>query len=657
MREPGAGSGPPDPSELPRFAPVVDSDDDADGGRDGGDFDIDRGLLRVIGVIVLLAIVIAVLVLPPVSLLARGDGTSSSIVTRARESIPELPDGIVALSALYDIEVPASLAGAATLTVKLSEQIGDVENLAFYTYRGDRWTRLASATAVDGGRAAQGELDAVPSTIAVLRRVALARSLGLIVDAGEAPDRSASGTSIVSVLAAGPALEGDETAGSLSYDPTALGAARAAGSAAVYLGLSAPAGAPAEAVDRMLGTPSLSDAHVEDIVAAATRTEAAGVHLDYLSVDPARRTPFTSFVRNLAQALAARSMGLVVGVPTPPSAAAGSDGHAYDWAALAEAADVLWLRPPADPASYYEQLEAVLEAHRGEGVDLGDVSLVVDRYSRERSAGGLTPISLREAMTLASSLRTRLDDGISPGDAVAISGVNIDQEAGNTGMQWDERARAVSFAYTGRDGRHSVWIENRFSTAFRLDLARRFGLGGAVVNAAAADEALPNIWNTVSTFVEEGSARLELPYGPYLEPRWQASRGEIEGGESGVIVWRAPQQDPEQVGVYDITLIVSDGVVFVGQQISLRVAARAEEPAPQPAQPSAPTTNEQPAQQRTAESNEEAVTETPPAPTATPTPTPTGTPTPAPAPTPAPTPTPTPAPTPTPSGPPGPAGN
>ncbi len=645
MREPGAGSAPPDPSELPRFAPVVDSDDDADGGRDGGDFDIDRGLLRVIGVIVLLAIVIAVLVLPPVSLLDRGDGTSSSIVTRARESIPELPDGIVALSALYDIEVPVSLAGAATLTVKLSEQIGDIENLAFYTYRDDRWTRLASATAVDGGRAAQGELDAVPSTIAVLRRVALARSLGLIVDAGKAPDPSASGAGIVSVLAAGPALEGDETAGSLSYDPAALGAARAGGSAAVYLGLSAPAGAPAEAVDRMLGTPALSDAHVEDIVAAATRTEAAGVHVDYLSVDPARRTPFTSFVRNLAQALAAKSMGLVVGVPTPPSAASGSDGHAYDWAALAEVADVLWLRPPADPASYYEQLEAVLEAHRAEGVDLGVVWLVVDRYSRERSAGGVTPISLRDAMTLASSLRTRLDDGISPGDAVAISGINIDQEAGNTGMQWDERARAVSFAYTGRDGRHSVWIENRFSTAFRLDLARRFGVGGAVVEAAAADEALPNIWNTVATFVEEGAARLELPYGPYLEPRWQASRGEIEGGDSGVIVWRAPQQDPEQVGVYDITLIVSDGVVFVGQQISLRVAAPSEEPAPQPA------TSQQPAQQPAAESNEEAVRETPSAPTAT------STPTPAPTPTATPAPTATPTPTPIPSGPPGPAGN
>ena len=37
------------------------------------------------------------------------------------------------------------------------------------------------------------------------------------------------------------------------------------------------------------------------------------------------------------------------------------------------------------------------------------------------------------------------------------------------------------------------------------------------------------------------------------------------------MTWRAPGEP----GVYDITLVVSDGVVFVGQQISLRVDERA----------------------------------------------------------------------------------
>ena len=316
----------------------------------------------------------------------------------------------------------------------------------------------------------------------------------------------------------------------------------------------------------------------------------------------------------------------MVSVPTP----AGADTGAYDWQALAAAADVLWLRAPSDPGGYHPQLETALEARRNEGVDLGNVWLVVDRRSHERSPEGVEALSLYDALTRASSLRAGVESGIAPGDAVTIAGVNIDREGGNnSGLLWDEAASAVAFSYVDRGGPRTVWIENRFSLAFRLDLARRLGLGGVVVEPAAQDESLPAFWNTLARFVDDGSVQLELPYGPYLAPRWQASDGAIEGGEQGVAVWRAPAQ----VGVYDVSLVVSDGVVFLGQRISLRVTNEQQEPAPT----SAPIVTPQP--------------------TATPTPV---APAPAPAATePPPTATPQPAPqaTPTPSTPPGPAGN
>ncbi|MEI8259614.1 MAG: hypothetical protein WCJ30_28445, partial [Deltaproteobacteria bacterium] len=54
------------------------------------------------------------------------------------------------------------------------------------------------------------------------------------------------------------------------------------------------------------------------------------------------------------------------------------------------------------------------------------------------------------------------------------------------------------------------------------------------------------------------------------QPSWRAAEGQVEAAaRSGAAIWRAPNR----AGVYDITLIVSDGVVFVGQQLSLRVAA------------------------------------------------------------------------------------
>ena len=652
MREPGAGSNPPDPSELPRFAPVIDSDggDNGDGGFGApDDFDIDRGLLRLIGVIVVLGVVIAALVLPPISILERGGGGSSSIVTKARDSLPEAPDGLVALSALYDIEVPESLSGPATLTVNLAEEAPDATNLALYSFDGGAWRRLGAALVVDGGRAAEGQVDAVPQTIAVLRRVAQARSLALIVDAGERPDPAAGDASIVSVLAAGPALDGlldgDGAEGSLRVDAGALDAARAGSDAALYLGVTAPPGAAAETVDRILGAPALADAHIADIVAAAERERAAGVHVHYVAVDAARRDAFTAFVRKLGEALTTANMALAVSVPTPP----GPDTGAYDWAPLAASAGVLWLQAPADPAGYYEQLEALLTMQRDEGVDLGSISLVLDRQSHARVAEGIEALSLREALTLASAMRTAIDGGIAPGEAVTLSGVNINREAGSTGLHWDERAAAVSFAFADRGGPHTVWVENRFSVAFRLDLARRFGLGGVVVAPATEDETLPAIWNTVATFVAEGAVPLELPYGPYLTPGWFPSGGAIEGnGDGGTAVWRAPQQ----VGVYDIGLRVSDGVVFVQQEISLRVTAEGEqpepavEPTPEPAEPTP-----EPAAEPSAEPTPEPAVEPTPEPTVEPTIEPT------PEPTVEPTPTPSPSPTPTPATPPGPAGN
>ena len=154
--------------------------------------------------------------------------------------------------------------------------------------------------------------------------------------------------------------------------------------------------------------------------------------------------------------------------------------------------------------------------------------------STERSAEGLEAISLRDALTLASSLRARFDDGITPGSPVTVAGTNINEADDDSGMRWDESANAVTFNYGARGGPHSVWLENRFSIAFRLDLARRFGLGGVVVEPAAQDETLPDVWNTVATFVEDGSVRRELPYGPYLKPSWLSSAG----------AWRCPTAVP-----------------------------------------------------------------------------------------------------------------
>ncbi|MDA1062537.1 MAG: hypothetical protein O2895_06485, partial [Chloroflexi bacterium] len=141
----------PDP-----FAPLED-----ERGRLAYEFEDDEpahGLLRILGVIAVLGVVIAILVLPPISLLNRGgDDAGAGITTSARNELPPLPAGLVARSELYDIAVDEAIAGPATLTVRLGDRAEEGEHLSFYSFADGEWSRLGVVSVIDDGRAAQGE--------------------------------------------------------------------------------------------------------------------------------------------------------------------------------------------------------------------------------------------------------------------------------------------------------------------------------------------------------------------------------------------------------------------------------------------------------------------------------------------------------------------
>jgi hypothetical protein len=171
-------------------------------------------------------------------------------------------------------------------------------------------------------------------------------------------------------------------------------------------------------------------------------------------------------------------------------------------------------------------------------------------------------------MGLASTLVARIEGDIHPQDAVTIVGPNVYQEEGASGLYWDDEALAVSFSYPGEGGARTVWIENSFSIAFKLDLVQRFQLGGVAVEDVSSAAAGADIWGPIQELAESGEITLVRPNGPLLQPHWEASDGVLDGGAKGAVSWTAPAP-----GTYDVTLVVSDGVVRVGQRLSLEVKA------------------------------------------------------------------------------------
>ena len=640
------------------------------GGRRGGSrapgrggYASDRGLLRILALVGVLGIVIAALVVPgsPIRLIGGGSSATSGaegITASARDSMPDLPNGFAALSKVYDVKVPDGAKGPWSIGVPLTQQTTDASNLGLYAYDGSRWTRAADVKLAQNGASVAGDVTSPPGAIAVLRRTGQAKSLALIVSAGDKLDGKAlDATSIVAVMGATVGNDGalQATSGALqAVAPTA-------GKAKVYLGVTD--GGDGQAAVKNLASQSSMTAQAEAIAVAAKSQNAAGVFLDYRNVPGGSKDALTSFVKAVRERLQKDQLALVVGV----SASAGANG-AYDWNALIGVSDALWLRGPSDPGTYYDQMEQLLTSRRSGNTDLGKVVLVIDRRSTERRGQQLAPISLRDALTAASTIDGKAAaQPAAAGAAVALRAQNLGDPGQGAGLRWDTGARAVVFSYNASDGPHNVWIENRFSAAFRMDLASRFALGGIAVDSAKQDDALPDVWGTALVFAQDGSVKLERPYGPYLAPCWQAVQG-LEGAPGCwsqdtaalTVNWKAPQQD----GSYNVRLVISDGVTFVAQEIALRVGAATPTPSPTPTGTATPARTATPTPTPTARPTG---TATPTAtgtatatPTATSTPTPTATPggpPPIQTSTPTPTPTPTTGGTPFPGGvPPGPAG-
>ena len=505
------------------------------------------------------AVVLLILVLPPVSLLSGGgsddpgpnQGNGASGVARSA-------DGLESLSRVFSLDKPRGTTGPYAVTLNLEQPTTDGRNIGFYTNRNDKWEFLAAANLTSNGTAVTGEVPDIPSKLAVMRRTA-----DVSVVSGWLPANSQADAKALQILT---------TLNPVDYTPNADGSLAGAPSplpntkGSVIPTVRAPTSQAVEAVNTVLASQPLREAHVNALLQVAMLPGNSGLDIDYRNVNTARKSDLTAFVSLLADRLHQASRQLTITIPSPTKAGVNWDTGAYDWDALATRVDGIKLLAEQDPSVYYDRMEEVLTFLEPR-VDLKKVVLVIGRASYEKGSDGLRPISLREALTIASEIEVRTTSQITPNASVVIVGRNIFKDDGASGLRWDPDAFAVSFSYPGRGGQRTVWIENSLSVAFKVDLARRFGLGGIALNDAASDPLAPDIWDTLRVYAETGNVNLVQPNSVLLRPTWLVQAGNSEPNANGNIVWRAPAQP----GSYDVTLVVSDGVMRAAQKIVLTV--------------------------------------------------------------------------------------
>ena len=537
--------------------------------RGGGD----RGLVAIGAAVVALAVLIVVLFVPPIALLDNDDEEASPLASAVipvggrtgveaslRGSFPDVPDSLRPVSPIYDLSIPAALPGPYIVTLRLTSDTQDQRNLGAYTHQDGGWQRLNPALLTLRGGAARVELDEAPANIAVLRRLQFRDMVtGQLPPGAELAAEALNTLTIINPVGFVPAADGS-LLGRVEPLPADV-------TQPIYPVILAEE-PEAEVINTIIASEQLRRQHINNILLMVQTGRFDGVDLAYGVISPALRSAFTEFINELADQLHRDGRGITLSVPLPRRDASGLNEGAYDLAALGVAVDRVKLLPPEDQSIYRETLAAALPAVL-DRIPREKILLTLSLASVLKGPTGIQSLSQRDALGLASLVSVRESGPLLAGQRVTLVGDSIFRDGGASGLFWDRFANMVSFVYQDRNGAPvTVWIENRFSLAFKLNLLQEFELGGFALADVSANPAHADLWPVVNDFLESGIVQLLLPNPELLVPVWEVDAGELSGsGSAGWVVWTTPTIP----GTYETRLIVSDGDVRVGHALDVTV--------------------------------------------------------------------------------------
>jgi len=523
----------------------------------------DRAAVVVIAIGIMLGLVMLLLVLPPISIFDNddGDGGEESVTGDFVEDMPAPPEGFEAVSELLELNAtePVGEDARPRLTVSLAVPVSAGELIVLYSYVGDDWERLGEALPVAEGTAVQAEVTFLPENVAAFRPVEQARMILGELPPGTGLDAEAAGElTTLNVGGLRPGADGSVIGGTPLGD---LGVP-------VAPAVGATSSSVIDTLNAVLADPALRDAHVGALVNLANSSAYTGIDLNYQSIDSSLSNDYTTFIQDLAGELSQDGRTLTITLPVPVQDGGGWNTFGFDWEALGAAVTAIKIAPVVEQDRYFADTEAAL-GYVTSQVPSNKLLLMINPYSHERGVEGVQSFTLTEALALASTPTTRPEGSIETNETLVALGLNLSGETGASGLVWDDTARAVTFSYTGAGGARLVWLTNSFSEAFKLDLARRFQLGGVAVSDVSEAPADANLWPLLTQYAQTGAVDLVKPNGAMLTPRWETSGGELESTSGPVVTWRAP----DETGTFTLTLIVSDGVAQVGQEIDVPVTA------------------------------------------------------------------------------------
>jgi hypothetical protein len=335
------------------------------------------------------------------------------------------------------------------------------------------------------------------------------------------------------------------------------------------------------ALSTLLGNVELQQDQIDQLVTLAETGGYQGIELNYQQVPENQADAFSTFSRNLADALHAHGLQLAItlGEPTFNGSTWNSDGQ--DWVTLGEIADVLNIELPLNPTEYGQEDEAAqLLADVTRQIDRTKLHSLVSAAAVDGFGDAFSSLSNEDALANFGELQfIQGSEEIQPEETVEVALSGSAQP-----LEWDGDSLTYRYSYEKDGQTHSVWLGNEAALNHRIQQLLNFNLSGIGIRGLQTIADGTGYAAVLNNLIGD-SVELESP-GAAIAWTVRDEDDSVVASESGnalAFTWEAGETEGEYVIHADFALgdnIANLGTVTVAVNADEEEVAEAETPEP-----------------------------------------------------------------------------
>ncbi len=426
----------------------------------------------------------------------RPDFLAGQVNQQLYQAASKLPSYLVAKSPFYQVDISGASPSQVVLSIPIPNDSLPYQTLGLYTWTGTDWIHIPN-TVVANEEKIESHLTFVPRNFMVMQTTAPAPAVTADLGLNGALPQ---GVNVVQEAKAGLYLRGDGALdGAAPPNPT--------GNTVPVIrnwegdGLTV-SGVRTDLINNLLLDPGQQENQITAIEQKVAENNYPGVIIDYRGVDaaPSARADFVHLMTNLASRLHAAGKMLAVQVEAPVQVSADQwNTWGHDWRALSDVVDKLIIPAPIDPRAYAAdgEMDALLSFATNE-VERRKVQIQLTGQSIERSGPYLL---LKGYQAALKPLLGQVQAATGGAGEIALT---LDNPRLKEKVTLDQSIGAYSYKYTDDQGlERTVYIENADSLVYKLQLLQKYNVRDVSLLSAGGDVD-PNIWGVLTQFQQGG---------------------------------------------------------------------------------------------------------------------------------------------------------